>query len=174
MHFETLIEHYHDEIYRYLWRLLSGSADGALSAEDLTQEVFLRAYRAFERLPAESNYRAWLYRVATNCAYTALKRGRRLAQHTSAWDVASLADTAPSPYQQAAINETLGALRGAIARLPPKQQAALILRYLQELPYADIAQALGCSEESARAHVYQALQRLRHDLTEEEEDERAG
>lgn len=175
MRFETLIERHHDEIYRYLWRLLrSGRVDDALSAEDLTQDVFLRAYRAFGRLPAESNYRAWLYKIATHCAYTALKRGHRLAKRTFAQGVASMADPAPSPHQQVAVDETLGALREAIAALPPKQRAALILRYLQELPYADVAQALGCSEGSARAHVYQALRRLRRDLAEEDEDERAG
>lgn len=169
MRFETLIERHHDEIYRYLWRLLrSGWMDGMLSAEDLTQEVFLRAYRAFERLPAESNHRAWLYRIATNCAYTALKRGRRLADRTSSLDLAHVADPAPLPYQQVAAGEMLGALRRAVAKLPPKQRAALILRYLQELAYADIAQALGCSEENARAHVYQALRRLRRELAGEE------
>lgn len=161
--FETLIERYHDEIYSYLWRLLDGAgkADGAFDAQDLTQEVYLRAYRAFERLRPDSNYRAWLYKIATNCAYTALKRGKRSDPLPD-----NLADTGPSPHQQAARNETLGIVQQAIDRLPPKQQAAVVMRYVQELDYAEVAQALDCSEDSARANVYQAVRRLRRELAE--------
>lgn len=162
--FEILIERHHDEIYSYLWRLLHGTGGlgGATDAQDLTQEVFLRAYRAFGRLRPDSNYRAWLYKIATNCAYTALKRGQR--------DGASLpdniADAAPLPHQQVIHNETLATVQQAIEGLPPKQHAALVMRYLQGLKYAEVAQALDCSEDSARANVYQAIRRLRRELAE--------
>lgn len=163
--FETLIESYHDEIYSYLWRLLesAGGYTGAVDAQDLIQEVFLRAYRAFERLRPGSNYRAWLYKIATNCAYTALKQGSR----SSAPLPDDVVDTNPSPHQQAVQNETLAAIREALAGLPPKQQAAVVMRHVQGLEYAEIAQALGCSDDSARANVYQAIRRLRRELAED-------
>ncbi len=163
MRFETLIERYHGEIHSYLWRMLAGgSADGAIAADDLTQEVFLRAYRGYARLRANSNHRAWLYKIATNCACTALKRGQRRAQHhTPLLDELHAASGGQSPPQQAIHAETLAAVRAAIDGLPPRQRAALLLRYVQGLGYAEIAQALDCSQDSARANVYQAVRRLR-------------
>lgn len=168
--FEMLIDQHHDEIYRYLWRMLdqSAGADGAIEVGDLAQEVFMRAYRAFERLPAGSNTRAWLYRIATNCAYSALKRGHRMRNTVALTDGAEqLASNAPTPYQMVAAAETFATLGAAIRGLPPKQRAALIMRYLDEMEYAEIAVALECSEDGARANVYQALRRLRRELAEE-------
>lgn len=169
MRFETLIELYHDQIYGYLWRLLSsaGSADSAIEAQDLVQEVFLRAFCAFGRLRRNSNHRAWLYKIATNCAYTALKRGQRRARHSVPLEdeVQRVPGNATrSPEAWLAQDEELETVRREIAALPPKQQAALVLRYGQGLDYAAIAQALDCSEDSARANVYQALRRLRREL----------
>jgi RNA polymerase sigma-70 factor (ECF subfamily) len=167
--FETLIERYHDEIYSYLWRLLNsvGSADSAVDAGDLTQEVFLRAYQAFERLRPDSNHRAWLYKIATNYAYTVLKRGQR----QGGYSVPLLdethqapADAGQSPDRRAVLDETWATVRQAIIGLPTKQRTALILRHVQGLDYAEIALALGCSEDSARANVYQAVRRLRREL----------
>ncbi len=163
--FEALIDSFHDEIYGYLWRLLGDEAD----AEDATQEVFLRAYRAFGRLRPESNHRAWLYKIATNRAYTTLKHRRRDANyHTPLLDEIPQADPRGSPDHQAALNETLAAVRQAIDTLPSKQQAAVILRHVQGLDYAEIAQALECSEDSARANVYQGIRRLRQELGQED------
>ncbi len=155
--FETLIENHHDEIYRYLWRLLPTAAD----AEDITQEVFMKAYQHFKRLRPNSNHRAWLYKIATNSAYTFLKRQRIHAP------LKEYPDNNQSPHQQLVHKETMASVHEAIAELPMKQQAALVLRYLHELSYTDIAEALDCSEDSARANVYQAMRRLRHDLQEE-------
>lgn len=166
--FETLIEHHHDEIYAYLWRLLrnAGWADASVEAEDLTQEVFLRAYRAFGRLRSDSNPRAWLYKIATNCAYTALSRGGRTAS-LQLNDELDTTTEALSPERQRIEQEALERVGQAIAVLPPKQRMAVVLRYVQVLDYATIAQALECSKDSARANVYQGLRRLRRELVEE-------
>ncbi len=167
-HFETLIENYHDEMYGYIWRLLNSATnvDSAVEAQDLTQEVFLRAYKAFERLRPDSNHRAWLYKIATHCAYTALKRGQRQAHRSVPLEDEreDLADTAPLPEGQAVQRETVAAIRRIIAVLPAKQQTAVMLRHVQGLDYAEIATALDCSEDSARANVYQAVRRLRREL----------
>jgi RNA polymerase sigma-70 factor (ECF subfamily) len=167
--FETLIERYHDEIYSYLWRLLNsaGGADSAVDAEDLTQEVFLRAYQAFERLRPDSNHRAWLYKIATNYTYTTLKRGQRQAGYSIPLldeTHQAPADAGQSPDRRAVLDETWATVRQAIIGLPTKQRTALILRHVQGLDYAEIALALGCSEDSARANVYQAVRRLRREL----------
>jgi len=167
--FETMLDHHHDEIYAYLWRLLhsAGRLDSAVEAQDLIQEVFLRAYQAFDRLRPESNPRAWLYKIASNCAYTALKRGRRQAQRSLPLQEESLSIPDPhAPARQAEVAETMEQLAGAIAALPPKQRAAVVLRHVQGLDYSTVAEILNCSPDGARANVYQALRRLRQALEE--------
>jgi RNA polymerase sigma-70 factor (ECF subfamily) len=168
LRFEELIERHHDEIFAYLWRLMGkdGRQDGSLDVEDLTQDVFLRAYESFEGLRPNSNHRAWLYRIATNCAYSQLRRMKHRRdklsslkhtspQHETATEVSSL---------QKQMEQTVRAL---VNGLPTKQRACVMLRYLQDLDYPEIAQILSCSQESARANVYQAIHRLRIALEKE-------
>lgn len=169
--FEDIIETHHDEIYRYVWRLLDGAhrSEGAVEAHDLVQEVFLRAYRAYARLRPGSNVRAWLYKIATNCTYSAMRREHRggAAGLPLIDERDAQLDDADLPDAQFVIGQTLESVRQAITELPPKQRAALVMRYVQELEYDEIATALGCSEDSARANVYQAIKRLRVALAEE-------
>jgi len=167
LRFEELIERHHDEIFAYVWRLLASdrSSDRKTEAEDLVQEVYLRAYRSFSRLRANTNHRAWLYKIATNCAYSRLRqiqggRGKAAALANLAAVSGNAGDTLASHRQ------TGQPLRYLVNQLPAKQKACVTLRYLQDLDYPEIAQALGCSQESARANVYQAIRRLRLALEE--------
>ena len=162
LRFEELIERHHDEIFAYVWRLLAGdrSSDRKTEAEDLVQEVYLRAYRNFSRLRANTNHRAWLYKIATNCAYSRLRqiqdgRGKVAALASVAAAFGSESDILA--YQR----EIDRRVRFLVNQLPPKQKACVTLRYLQDLDYPEIAQILSCSHESARANVYQAIRRLR-------------
>lgn len=165
--FETLIERHHDEIFRYLWRMLRREQD----AEDAAQEVFMRAYRAYDRLRPNSNARAWLYKIATNTALTMLKRRRRDLVHAPQVGDGMLGALPGNdlPVPEHVIRaEAMAAVRARIDDLPSKQQAALVMRYLHGLDYADIAGALDCSPDSARANVYQALKKLRAELVGED------
>ena len=167
LRFQDLISEHHDEIHRYLWRLSqSGGGDPARDAEDLTQETFLRAFAAFDRLRPDSNVRAWLYKIATNCARTAWRRQQ--GRHETALDEPMPA-TAPDDPERTTIGRQLSEdLRRAVGALPFKQRTAITLRHLEDLSYRETAQILGCTEASARANVYQALKRLRAQLTPEE------
>jgi RNA polymerase sigma-70 factor (ECF subfamily) len=157
--FETLIERYHDELYHYLWQMLRGTS---LDAQDYTQEAFMRAYQAYGRLRPDSNYRAWLYKIATNCAYSSLRKTNREV----ALDDSLVADSSPSPDEVAMQNELLEATQEIIKILPLKQRSAVVMRHIHGFGYDEIAQALECSEESARAHVSLAVRRLRRELQE--------
>ena len=159
--FETLVNAHSAEIFGYLWRMVRDEAD----AQDCLQEAFLRAYRAYDRLDGRANQRAWLYRIATNVALTHLKRqGREAARRLPL--VPDLRADDPSPGEAAIWRETIEAVFAAVERLPPQQRAALILRKYQALSYTEIAGTLGCSEEAARANVYQAIKKLRSELGE--------
>ncbi|HXV81808.1 MAG TPA: RNA polymerase sigma factor [Candidatus Binatia bacterium] len=166
LRFEELIARHHDEIFAYLWRLLGkdGRREGATDVEDIVQDIFLRAYESFSRLRPESNYRAWLYKIATHCAYTQLRRMKdRRDKLSSLKDSATewaSADARFDPHMQQRV-------RDLVSELPAKQRASVTLRYLQDLNYPEIAQILNCSQESARANVYQAVRQLRRLIREE-------
>ena len=170
--FEELLEAHHDEIYAYLWRLLDGAshADAAIEAQDLAQDTFMRAYKAYSRLPGDSNPRAWLYKIATNGAMSLMRRNGR---STSLSDDDFDEPPVPShvmPEPQAIFKQSVDAVRDASADLPVKQRAALVLRYIHEMEYDEIAVAIGSSEDSACANVYQALKRLRVVLGDNDEN----
>ncbi|HEY6363476.1 MAG TPA: RNA polymerase sigma factor [Candidatus Binatia bacterium] len=162
LRFEQLIERHHDEIYAYIWRLMGndGRRDGATDVEDIVQEVFLRAYESFEGLRPNSNHRAWLYKIATNCVYTQLRRMKNQRDKLS-----SLKHSSPEPETASEVSSLHKhmeqTVRMLVNELPTKQKACVTLRYLQDLDYPEIAQILSCSQESARANVYQAIHRLR-------------
>jgi RNA polymerase sigma-70 factor (ECF subfamily) len=153
-----IVARHRPELTGYLARLLGNRAD----AEDACQETLLRAHRAFARLAPASNSRAWLYRIATNCALTALRRRKRTAARGADVDV----DLLPAPSARPEQRAELRALARAIERLPPRQRVALVLRQFQGLAYAEIAASVGGSEAGARANVYQAIRTLRRALGE--------
>jgi len=143
--FGELLERYEREIFAYALRL---SADRD-EADDLYQDTFLAAFRGWPP-PRRGNERAWLYRIATN---KAIDRGRRARPRVTLEDVELVAperDTATS----------LDIAR-AVELLAPGQRAAFVLRQVQGLSYAEIAETLGCSQEAARARVSEATKTVR-------------
>jgi RNA polymerase sigma-70 factor, ECF subfamily len=143
-----LTARHRDGIVGYLVRLLGDRQE----AEDACQDAFLRAHRAFARLGPEASSRAWLYRIATRSALNAARRRARRTARAADVDLDSLPAAAGlSPERR----EELLAIR---------QRAALMLRQFEGFAYAEIAEALGGSEEGARANVYQAIKKLRATL----------
>ena len=157
--FETLVEAHSAELFAYVWRMLRDTTD----AEDCLQETFLRAYRSFARLRPDTQHRAWLYKIATNTARTHLKQRGRIAARTLDLDP-DLQPDQSSPADQVDQRQLIKTVARAVEALPDQQRAALIMRKYQELSYAEIAAALDCTEDSARANVYQALKKLRAQL----------
>ena len=157
--FDTLVDQHSQEIFAYLWRMMRDSED----AEDALQETFMRAFRGFPRLKNTANLRAWLYKIATNVAYTQLKKRSRLASRTT--DLTDFTPIAASDNLER--RDLLEAVLQAVEQLPHKQQAALMLRNYQGFTYDEIGDALNCSPEAARANVYQAVKKLRDQFAEE-------
>lgn len=154
--FDTLVDAHSTEIFAYLWRMVGEPAD----AEDCLQDTFLRAFQAYARLNARANYRAWLYKIATNVALTFLKRSWRASSRLVDVDPDDLpADQTPLEEYDKRVR--LAVVANAVEALPQKQRAALIMRKYQGLSYADVAYTLGGTEAAARANVYQAIKKLR-------------
>jgi len=154
--FDTLVEAHSAEIFAYLWRMMGEEAD----AEDCLQETFLRAFRGYSRLVSDSNYRAWLYKIATNVARTHFSHRKRAALRRVEIDPSRL-HGGISPIDELDRREMLSAVLEAVEDLPHKQRAAFMMRKYQGLSYHTIATVLGGTEAAARANVYQALKKLR-------------
>ena len=158
--FETIVGAHHAEIYRYIRRVTSRATE----AEDLSQETFLRAYRAYRALGPEANVRAWLFAIATNLTrnYFRSEKRRRTA-HLAASVERREADP-EGPEDEARFREAKALLESTVRGLPLKQRLAFILRKIHDLDYEAIGRSLDCSAESARAHVFQALRKVRLSL----------
>jgi RNA polymerase sigma-70 factor (ECF subfamily) len=158
--FDTLVGTHHPEIYRYLLRATFRASE----ADDLAQETFLRAYRAHRTLPADANARAWLFAIATNVAKNYFRaESRRRRAHAAVRQTRSETDGA-GPEGETLFKETRAVLHTAVAALPPKQRLAFTLRKVHDLDYDTIGRSLQCSPDSARAHVFQALRKIRLSL----------
>jgi RNA polymerase sigma-70 factor (ECF subfamily) len=158
--FDAVLESHHAEIFRYLRRITARSSD----ADDLSQETFLRAWKAYRGLDGNANVRAWLFTIATNLARNHFRdeRRRRNAQ-AQARSVRSEFDGA-APDGEAVFNQTRTRLDAVVAGLPLKQRLAFVQRKIHDLDYEAIARTLDCSAETARAHVFQALKKVRREL----------
>jgi RNA polymerase sigma factor (sigma-70 family) len=157
--FEAMVAAHHADIYRYLVRVTGHAAD----ADDLSQETFLRAYRAY-RASAIEDPRAWLFTLATNlCRNHFRSLSRRGRAHDAVSTGAFEVDT-NGPQAAAEGREASRAIEAAVSRLPFKQRVAFLQRKVHGLEYEAIGVSLGCSAESARAHVFQALKKIRRAL----------
>jgi RNA polymerase sigma-70 factor, ECF subfamily len=157
--FEEILERYEREIMRYLLHVLGNTQDAA----DLFQETWLRAYRAYPRLAFGSSVRPWLYTIASNlCRNRARDSARQRRVLMSDHEELSGANARRHHrLDHDSEGYAIVRIRELISDLPRKQQQALHLRYFAGLKYDAIALALGCSEESARANVSQAMRRLK-------------
>ncbi len=155
--FEEIVSKHHGEIHGYLRRI----AYRVSEADDLSQETFLRAYRAWGKLPGDANVRAWLFTIATNVYRNhARNERRRRAAHDTVR--ATRRELDPDGPEAAAVAGEAQALTvSTIARLPVKQRLAFTLRKLHDLDYDVIGRSLDCSAETARANVFQALRKIR-------------
>ena len=165
--FPHLVRALIDGVYSGALRLTGSRAD----AEDVTQEAFLRAYRALRAYPPdrirELRPREWVWAIAANLCRN---RARAAARHPgAALDPAALpADPRPGPEQEALATAGAEALAAHLARLPWAQRAAVVLRHVNGLPYAEVAAALGRPVGTVKADVHRGLRQLRALLEEEQ------
>ena len=158
--FEAIVLAHHGHIHRYLCRLTARAGE----AEDLAQETFLRAYRTWPGLSPATNHRAWLYTIATNVYRNHLRGERRRLRAYATVRVTVRAVGIDQPEADAVAGEVRALTVAAIGRLPLKQRLAFTMRKLEELDYETIGGSLACSAQTARAHVFQALRKIRATL----------
>ena len=159
--FEELVRETSAETYTLAYRLLGNEED----ARDVVQEAYLRAYRGISRFRGEAQFTTWLYRITANCASTALQRRVR-HRHEELEEDDSLVETHVDRDPQA--RAEAGALRdrltAALAELPPRLRAVVVLRDVYDLPHEAIATELGITETAAKVRLHRARARLRERL----------
>ena len=160
--FEAVVAMHHAEICRYLARVTRRPSD----ADDLSQETFLRAYRAHASLPPGSNVRAWLFAIATNLCRNHWRSEARRRRAQEAMTYRAEREESAGPDGEAVVEQANARLAEIVTALPLKQRLAFTMRKIHELDYDAIGQSLECSGESARAHVFQALRKIRRGLGE--------
>ncbi|MBA3876362.1 MAG: hypothetical protein C0498_05410 [Anaerolinea sp.] len=164
---ETLFARHHGEIYAYLLRMLR---DPELAA-DLTQDAFVKAYRAYDTLQKGDNARAWLYQIAHRVALDDIRR-RKIVRFLPFTGEAK--GSSPSAERLAMDVRLSGPLERAMARIPERQRAALLLAEVHDLTGLELAAALGISHVAARALLTRARQSLREALASEKDAESAA
>ncbi len=158
--FDVLVERHRRQVYHVCYRFVGNHED----ASDLAQDAFLRAYRALHTFKGRSAFSTWLYRVAVN---TCLNRVSARRPSLEPLDDREPPDTASEPAEHAVLrHERAATVRAAIARLPQKQRAAMILRMYHELPHEQIATVLGSSVGAVKANFFHALANLKKLLEE--------
>jgi len=157
---EELFSRHQNEIFAYLLRMLR---DPELAA-DLTQDAFVKAYKAYDALQKPENARAWLYQIAHRVALDDLRR-RRIIRFVPL--VGEARTTAPSAEHLVMEAHLSGDLQRALERIPPRQRSALLLAELHDLTGVELAAALGVSHVAARALLTRARESLRQALAEE-------
>jgi RNA polymerase sigma-70 factor (ECF subfamily) len=158
--FDVLVARHQRQVYQLCYRFVGNHAD----ASDLAQDVFIRAYRGLRTFKGDASLGTWLYRIAVNVCLNRVgvktPRPEALEPLLAASDqrTASQAESATDALMR---GERAVQVRAAIAKLPKKQRATLILRVYHELPHQEIAGILGSSVGAVKANFFHALNNLR-------------
>jgi len=152
--FDTIVERHRRQVYQLCYRFVGNHED----ASDLAQDVFVRAYRGLHRFKGHASLATWLYRISVNVSLNRVSARRPITSPITEQRLISAAD---SPADLVLREERAEQVRAAIARLPKKQRATLILRMYHELPHDQIASVLGSSVGAVKANFFHALNNLK-------------
>jgi RNA polymerase sigma-70 factor, ECF subfamily len=159
--FEVIVQRHQRQVFNLCYRFAGNHED----ASDLAQDAFLRAYRGLGSFKSQSSLATWLYRITVNVCLN--KAGIKAPRPEPLGDRDLLASRSESPSDALLRGERAARVRAAIARLPKKQRATLILRVYHDLPHDEIAAILGNSVGAVKANFFHALNNLKkflHDV----------
>lgn len=171
--FDELVRRYKDRIYNVAYRYLGNHED----AQDVAQDVFIRAYRGIREFKGKAKVYTWLYSIAGNLARNKLRDGRRKGRNkgtslealeASAPGVASLALQKPggTPDAVASEHEMNAILQQCLEELPEHYRMTFVLRTCEDLSYEEIADAMGCPTGTVKSRLNQARTLLQRRLRE--------
>ena len=167
--FALLLDKHRSSVIHFLYRMVQNRA----ISEELAQEVFLRVYRSRETYEATAKFTTWLFRIATHAALNWL-RDRKQERSQESLDeegddqhgrARHVPDRSPLVEQRMVAEVRTDEIRRAIAALPEKQRAAVLMHKYEEMEYAQIAAVLSCSESAVKSLLFRAYETLRARLS---------
>jgi len=167
--FDELVRRNTHKIHALVYRFLGGAG----SAEDVTQEVFLRIYRTADRYVPAAKFSTWLYRIVANLSFNVIRARQRSQEYQLAQPAGDNGETmvpaipdeqADGPRERLSSEELRHRIARAISALPENQQIAMILHQYEHKGYEDIAQVLNCSTMAVKSLLSRARQNLRNAL----------
>lgn len=156
--FDALIGRHQERVFSLAFRML-GSAD---DAADVQQESFVQAWRNLSKFRRDAAFGTWLHRITVNLCLS--RKRRRQTEPLEPHMEDTLHSSEPSGVACLERAETKATVRGAIAALPAHHRALIVMRDIEERPFEEIAQILGCSVQSARTRLTRARKMLRERL----------
>lgn len=168
--FDELVERYHGKIYGLTYNMTSNRED----AEDLTQDVFVKAYEALPRFRGKSSFYTWLYRIAVNKTINyRKKRNRKRALSLDQFDQEIKTDeiyhdltTKGSPLRNMSLSELQIKLNEALQNLSEKHRTVVVMHDMQGIPHEDIAKVVGASVGTIRSRLFYARRQMQSELSE--------
>ncbi len=168
--FDELVERYHGKIYGLTYNMTSNRED----AEDLTQDIFVKAFQALPRFKGKSSFYTWLYRIAVNKTINyRKKRNRKRALSLDQFDNEVKLDdvyndltSKGSPLRNLSLSELHKKLNEAMQNLSEKHRTVVVLHDMQGIPHEEIAKMVGASVGTIRSRLFYARRQLQADLSE--------
>jgi RNA polymerase sigma-70 factor (ECF subfamily) len=154
--FEVLVTRHRRAVYRLCWSATGNPAD----ADDAAQETFLRVYRALPSYDPERPFGPWLRKIAWNCGLSVRRDGQAGVPMVSGEELPDPADPADGPEAAASGNEEKRRVAAAMAGLPAELRTVMVLRAVEGLSYAEIAEAAGIPAGTVMSRLSRARQRL--------------
>lgn len=166
--FDSLILKYRERLFAIIYNLTSNREDAA----DLTQDTFIKAFRAINRFKGKSSFFTWIYRIAVNTTYTHLRRNRlrrffsfeTIDEELAPAEVVELLTAKTNLPREGAIRELQEKLNEALQTLSLKHRTVIILFEIESLSHQEIAEIMGCSVGTVRSRLHYAKQQLQAQL----------
>ena len=168
--FDELVERYHGKIYGLTYNMTSNRED----AEDLTQEVFVKAFEALPRFRGNSSFYTWLYRIAVNKTINYRKKRNRkrtlsldlFDQEIKTDDVYHALTAKGSPLRSISLSELQEKLNEALQNLSEKHRTVVVMHDMQGIPHEEIAKVVKASVGTVRSRLFYARRQMQSELTE--------
>lgn len=157
--FRELVERYTSPLYNLAYRLLRDP----MEAENVAQETFLRVILSLDRVRLDLPFKPYLFRIAVNHCYDLL-RARRIRVTTDLDDAEEIAQDAPEILDQLEKQELYVQLKTVVDSLPPHYRTVILLRYVEEFSYEEIAQTINLPLNTVRTHLRRAKEQLKKKL----------
>ena len=154
--YEYFLDRYGQQVFVLVDRIVSCQED----AEELTQDVFLKAFQQLSSFKAESTFSTWIYRIATNIAISAVRKKRNDVLRLDDSVFANLSDTQVDAALEDESEEQMERLQQAMNQLEADERALITLYYLKEKPLAEVAFILGLTEGNAKVKLHRIRKKL--------------